>query len=243
MSEPKIVPIEVRYQTVTDGDYIGEIKGRQGFNTYGYSDGGISRYPMGFFSDIPKKFSFGKCSTFGKESCIRTTTAEQSIYIGRYVGAGRGVILLGGGFHEINTISTFEFGSIDDDMCHVNQREYGDIEIKNDVWIGDECMIMAGGIIENGCIIGARSLLPPRFKSEPFGIYAGAPAKLKKFRFSERVRELLLDIAWWDLPYPWIKKNNNYFRYDITLEQHYDVLLELKKRKEEWMSAASICVA
>jgi len=61
-------------------------------------------------------------------------------------------------------------------------------------------MVLGGSLVENGCIIGARSLLPQNFVSEPYGIYAGTPAKLKKFRFSERVRERLLDLAWWEMP-------------------------------------------
>lgn len=240
MTEPKYEPKEVSYLVVTDADCIGEVEGRKGFKTYSYSDGGLSRYPEDFFADIPNKISFGKCSAFGNGSCIRSALPNQTISIGRYVSAGKSVILMGGGFHETNCISTFEFGSIDDEINNVSQRDYGDIEIKNDVWIGDECMIMAGSTVENGCVIAARSLLPPRFKSEPYGIYAGVPARLKKFRFPENVRQILLDISWWDLPYSLIKKNNKLFLYDLTSGDPIEVLQKLKQGKEEYLSSINL---
>ena len=91
--------------------------------------------------------------------------------------------------------------------------------MKNDIWIGDEMMMLGGGIIENGCVIGARSLLPPNFRSEPYGIYAGTPAKLIRFRFSEKVREALLNLAWWEMPLTWIRDNNEAFLQDLTTDE------------------------
>jgi carbonic anhydrase/acetyltransferase-like protein (isoleucine patch superfamily) len=80
-------------------------------------------------------------------------------------------------------------------------------------------MMLGGGIIENGCVIGARSLLPPNFRSEPYGIYAGTPAKLIRFRFSEKVREALLNLAWWEMPLTWIRDNNEAFLQDLTTDE------------------------
>lgn len=105
------------------------------------------------------------------------------------------------------------------DLVHPNPPQYGDSIIKNDVWIGDEVMMLGGGIIENGCIIAARSVLPPNFRSEPYGIYAGAPAKLVRFRFSEAVRAALLELAWWDMPLSWIRDNNTAFLQDLTADE------------------------
>lgn len=67
-------------------------------------------------------------------------------------------------------------------------------------------MFLGGSTIENGCIIGARTLVPPNFKSEPYGIYVGSPARLVRFRFSERIREKLLELGWWDMSMPWLQK-------------------------------------
>lgn len=87
------------------------------------------------------------------------------------------------------------------------------------MWLGDEVMMLGGGIIENGCVIGARSLLPPNFRSEPYGIYAGSPARLIRFRFSEKVRDALSVLAWWEMPLTWLRDNNDLFLLDMTANE------------------------
>ena len=52
--------------------------------------------------------------------------------------------------------------------------------IEDDVWIGANCTILDGVRIAKGCIIGAGSVVSK--STEPFGIYAGVPARLIKKR-------------------------------------------------------------
>jgi acetyltransferase-like isoleucine patch superfamily enzyme len=56
------------------------------------------------------------------------------------------------------------------------------ISIGNDVWIGANCVILDGTKIADGCVIAAGSVV--RGETQPYGIYAGVPARLKKFRGS-----------------------------------------------------------
>jgi acetyltransferase-like isoleucine patch superfamily enzyme len=230
----------------TEGDCLGEIEEREGFLSFSYADGSLARLPHGFIriaNEDAGDFYIGKFSAFGIGSSVRFDLPNQKVFVGRYVSGGENIKFMLIGFHEARTISTCEFGSYDKTLQHVKQREHPEIIIMNDVWIGDECLIMGGSKIESGCIIGARSILPCDFKTEPFGVYAGVPAKLKKFRFSEKVRELLLDIAWWDMPIAWIKENNKYFMMDMTTDSVVNILYELKERKEKWMSDQSISAA
>src|SRR5450830_273089 len=97
--------------------------------------------------------------------------------------------------------------------------QYDDTIIRNDVWIDDEMMVLGGSIIENGCVIGARSLQPPNFPSEPYGIYAGSPARLIRYRFTEKVRAALLELAWREMPMEWIRKNNAMFMEDMCTDE------------------------
>src|SRR5574344_843874 len=109
--------------------------------------------------------------------------------------------------------------------------------IKNDVWIGDEAMFLGGSTIENGCVIGARTVIPPNFQSEPYGVYVGAPAKLVKFRFSERVRELLVKLSWWEMPIEWIRQCNDKFLINLgTIDEleAVDVLQEIIEHKNKF---------
>lgn len=61
-------------------------------------------------------------------------------------------------------------------------------------------MMPGGVVIDHDCLIGARSSLSLNFKSEPFEIYAGIPARLIRFRFSSKINESLLDLEWWAQP-------------------------------------------
>lgn len=236
----------------SDDDLVGIVpdpRHVEGFMALSYKGGGYSWIPDDFFCNqrnicyTPGHFYIGKCSGFGLGSFIRFSDPKQSVKIGRYVSGGYETIFMSSGHHEARTISTCEFSSYDKEMQSVSQRKYGGIIVKNDVWFGDECMIMADSTIENGCIIGARSLIPLGFSSEPFGIYVGSPARLKKFRFKQNVMDLLLDISWWDMPYLWIKENNKYFTHDMTGENAVDVLQELKAKKEQWMTEANTSAA
>jgi hypothetical protein len=81
-------------------------------------------------------------------------------------------------------------------------------------------------------VIGARSLLPPNFRSEPYGIYVGAPARLVRFRFPEKVREALLALAWWDQPVSWLRTHNDAFLVDLAADpgRALETLAELARQ-------------
>lgn len=54
------------------------------------------------------------------------------------------------------------------------------VEIKNDVWIGAGCYVLDGVVIEEGCVIGAGSVVTK--STTPFGVYVGNPARRIKTR-------------------------------------------------------------
>lgn len=68
--------------------------------------------------------------------------------------------------------------------------------VKNDVWIGTKVILMPGVTVENGCVIGAGSVVTK--DCEPFGIYAGNPARLVRYRFPKEKIDLLLESEWWN---------------------------------------------
>jgi acetyltransferase-like isoleucine patch superfamily enzyme len=49
----------------------------------------------------------------------------------------------------------------------------GGIKIGNDVWIGANCVFLDGAEVEDGCVIGAGSIIRGNLKA--YGIYAGNP--------------------------------------------------------------------
>lgn len=237
-------------QLETENDFSGIASDHpmsQQFMVLTYSLGGSSVIPLNFFRDWldqePQNGTFyiGRCSGFGVGSLVKYDSGYQSLRVGRFVAGGLRLKFLLNGQHESRTISTYMFSTAGMGLKNAPPPQYGDSIIKNDVWIGDEIMMLGGGVIENGCIIGARSLLPPNFRSESYGIYAGSPARLIRFRFPEKVREALLDIAWWEMPLAWIRDNNDFFLVDLTDDEGrvLELLAELKRRKQHALTVDS----
>lgn len=52
-----------------------------------------------------------------------------------------------------------------------------DIKIGNHVWVGFDCSIMKGSMIENNCIVAAGSMVTSSSKSKSSTLLAGTPAK------------------------------------------------------------------
>lgn len=74
--------------------------------------------------------------------------------------------------------------------------------IGRDVWIGSRSTIMTGVEIGDGAIVAAGSIVTKNL--EPFGIYAGIPAKKIKERFTEKEKEKhlkMLNMPYEDLKY------------------------------------------
>lgn len=236
-------------EIITESDFAGVDKNHRWakqFQILTYSQGGTSSIPYGFFrnwldqtENINGKFYIGKCSGSGVGSIVKYDAGLQSLRVGRYVAGGLRLKFLLNGQHEMRTISTAMFSIFGMELKNATPPQYTDSIIKNDVWLGDEVMMLGGGIIENGCVIGARSLLPPNFCSEPYGIYVGTPAKLIRFRFSEKVREALVNLAWWEMPLSWVKDNNHHFLHDMTADENkaLDVIAQLAQSRKDFLAS------
>lgn len=94
--------------------------------------------------------------------------------------------------------------------------------IGNDVWIGEGVKILQGVTIGDGVVVGAYSVVTKNL--EPYGVYAGVPAKLIKYRFDHRWVKELENFKWWNRDEEWIQghvdifKNHKAFFADILME-------------------------
>jgi acetyltransferase-like isoleucine patch superfamily enzyme len=88
-------------------------------------------------------------------------------------------------------------------------EEYGSITIGNDVWIGNRVVIMDNIKIGDGAIIGAGSVVTKDIPN--YAIYAGVPAKLIRYRFSQEMISFLLEVKWWDKDESWLRDNFKIF--------------------------------
>ena len=58
-----------------------------------------------------------------------------------------------------------------------------EVVVEDDVWIGAGAKVLAGAYISRGCVIAANAVVKGR--TEPFGIYAGVPARRVASRLPE----------------------------------------------------------
>ena len=72
----------------------------------------------------------------------------------------------------------------------------GDTVIGNDVWIGQNAVILPGVHIGDGAIIGANSVVGSDI--DPYTIVIGNPARVLRKRFDDELIDLMLRFKWWD---------------------------------------------
>lgn len=77
--------------------------------------------------------------------------------------------------------------------------------IGNDVWIGVDVTIIAGVTIGDGALIAAGALVDKDV--EPYSIVGGVPAKLIRYRFSQKEIIFLNSFKWWNKDMIWLKDN------------------------------------
>ena len=93
----------------------------------------------------------------------------------------------------------------------------GETKIGNNVWIGDSVIILPGVQVGDGAVLGAGSIVTKNIP--PFVVAVGNPAKVIKFRFSQKIIKKLLKISWWDWPINKIILNKNFLLLILPLYQ------------------------
>ncbi|HQZ84292.1 MAG TPA: CatB-related O-acetyltransferase, partial [Actinomycetota bacterium] len=78
-----------------------------------------------------------------------------------------------------------------------DEREYSELRIGNDVWLGHNSIIMAGvSTIGDGAVIGAGAVV---FKDvPPYAVVVGNPGRVVRYRFSADMIAQLLEEKWWE---------------------------------------------
>lgn len=123
------------------------------------------------------------------------------LIIGKFCQIAAGVeFVMNGANHQMNAVSTFPFYTLEGwDMNPPALSDLplkGDTVICNDVWIGQNAVILPGVHIGDGAIIGANSVVGSDVA--PYTIVAGNPAKVLRKRFDDEMIDLLLQFRWWD---------------------------------------------
>lgn len=160
-------------------------------------------------------------SQVGQGSYLGQSCQFNQVSIGRYCSIGNNVRVITS-THPMNEfISThpaFYSTMQQAGFTYVQNQKFDEylflnkstsVSIGNDVWIGDDVMIMGGIEIGDGAVLAARALVTKNVG--PYEIVGGLPAKLIRHRFSEEDVKYLLGIKWWDRPEEWIRDNAELF--------------------------------
>ncbi len=141
--------------------------------------------------------------------------------------------------HAMDYISTHPFIYYDKSVCqyfdrysdHKDDRWYfylgeskkpmaSSVKVKrvvigNDVWLGHNVLITNGAKIGNGVIAGAGAVITKDIPD--YAVVVGAPARILKYRYSEKQIEALNRICWWD----WTdyKIRESYSDFFISIDQ------------------------
>jgi virginiamycin A acetyltransferase len=131
------------------------------------------------------------------------------LIIGKFCQIASGVeFIMNGANHQMDCVSTFPFYIFEkwnENIPSLDKMPVkGDTIIGNDVWIGQDAVILPGVKIGDGAIIGMKSVVGSDV--EPYTIVGGNPAKIIRKRFEEELIELMLRLKWWDLPVEEINK-------------------------------------
>lgn len=127
--------------------------------------------------------------------------SKDKLIIGKFCQIATGVeFIMNDANHQMSAVSTFPFYTLDGwDMKAPSASDMpfkGNTVIGNDVWIGQNAVILPGVNIGDGAIIGANSVVGSNIA--PYTIVAGNPAKVIRKRFDEELIDLMLRFKWWD---------------------------------------------
>ena len=183
---------------------------------------------------LNKNSQVGPDVTVGKYSGMNESCYIARATMGSYCAIGARTALNPFN-HPVDWLSTNEFQYHPSSFNRVD--EYNDFRrlertpdmfkfsvIGNDVWTGHNVNVMGGVNVGDGAIIAAGSVVTKDVP--PYAIVAGVPATIKRFRFSEKIVERLLELKWWDLELSDI--SGLPFR---DIERCLDMIEEIKVRK------------
>jgi acetyltransferase-like isoleucine patch superfamily enzyme len=156
-------------------------------------------------------FINGFAGKFGAFSFTHSSLTGPLGSVGKYCSIA-GDVTFGGAEHPLDRISTspftydpgFIFGihleqtktKFTSQLELKSEQRQERITIGNDVWIGEGVYIRGGVTIGNGAVVGAHSVVTRDVA--PYEIVVGTPAKCLRRRFSDKIAERLLSLAWWD---------------------------------------------
>ena len=127
--------------------------------------------------------------------------SRDHLIIGKFCQIASGVeFVMNDANHQMNAVSTFPFYTLEgwemEPPAPLDMPFKGDTVVGNDVWIGQNAVILPGVHIGDGAIIGASSVVGRDVA--PYTIVVGNPAYVLRKRFDDELIDLILQFKWRD---------------------------------------------
>lgn len=134
--------------------------------------------------------------------------SDAELLIGNYCAIADGVrFIIDQGKHLTNCVTSYPFKS--------NQTGCkSGITIENDVWIGQNAIILPGVHIGNGVTVAAGAVVTKDIPD--YCIVAGVPARIVSHKCTKEQAEIMNAIAWWNWPDEDVEKCHSDFMLPIS---------------------------
>jgi len=159
------------------------------------TDGGVLTSPAlrKVFKDL-YLITIGQYTSGG---CFDPEKIDPYTTFGRYCSIGRNIrIITANHPMHFKSMHVFFYNHMQN-LCDHDLIEHIPLNIGNDVWIGDNAIIMPGVTsIGDGAVIGAGAVVHKSIP--PYAVAVGNPARVVRYRFSDGVIRELLQSKWWE---------------------------------------------
>ena len=160
--------------------------------------------------------AFVCASTLGKGTYIGDGSRICNLNAGRFCSIGFNVSTAIGTHPVRDNISTSpSMYSLNpaNNLSYADSQYFDDatgpVTMGNDVWVGNNAVLLGGITIGDGAVIGAGSVVTKSV--EPYCIYAGVPAKQIGKRFDDDMIKKLTELKWWEKDDSWLGQNAKSF--------------------------------
>jgi acetyltransferase-like isoleucine patch superfamily enzyme len=162
--------------------------------------------------------------TYGEIDVFMSGNSTATLMIGDFCSIDPNVTFVLESEHFMSGVSTFPFKvMVRHDSCEAISK--GSIIVDDDVLIGYGATIISGVRIGQGAIIAAQSIVTRDVP--PYAIVAGNPAKVIKYRFSEKIRQKLINFDFTILEDESIIQNIDRFYVELTDENIDEVISKM----------------
>jgi acetyltransferase-like isoleucine patch superfamily enzyme len=174
-------------------------------------------------------------STIGYGTYIGPDSILPNSIIGKYCSIAGSVRVVAGSHPTHTFVSTHPaFFSVSEQsgFTYVDTQKFSEfkyvipsdqkyISIGNDVWIAMNVMIMNGCRIGNGVIVAAGAIVTKDL--DPYGIYAGVPARRIAQRFDDQDIKYLETFQWWERSPQWLREHSHLFTDLSLLKKAFEI--------------------